>query len=49
MMCAEAIEQERRFLQTLAMVRGWRVKGDDLELLDVHGAVAAAFVAVDLP
>lgn len=48
MMCADAIDQERRFLQALAGVRGWRVRGDDLELLDAGGAVVAAFVAVDL-
>lgn len=48
MMCADAIEQERRFLAALGAVRGWRVAGDDLTLLDAGGAAVARFVAVDL-
>jgi heat shock protein HslJ len=48
MMCADAIEQERRFLAVLATVRGWRVAGDDLTLLDAVGAPVARFTAVDL-
>lgn len=48
MMCAEAMEQERLFLETLGNVRGWRVDGDGLELLDAKGTALARFTAVDL-
>ena len=48
MMCAEAMEQERRFLETLGNVRSWRVDGDGLDLLDVKGNAVARFMAVDL-
>ncbi|MBK7772176.1 MAG: META domain-containing protein [bacterium] len=48
MMCAEAMEQERRFLETLGNVRGWRIDGDGLELLDAKGTALAGFTAVDL-
>jgi len=48
MMCADTIDLERRLVQSLATVRGWRIHGDDLDLLDAGGATVAAFVAVDL-
>lgn len=48
MMCAGAMDQEQAFLQALGGVRGWRVDGDRLELLDGSGGEVARFLAVDL-
>ena len=42
------MEQEAAFLQTLGDVKSWRVRGDDLALLDASNATLLKFVAVDL-
>jgi heat shock protein HslJ len=41
MACAEGMETERAFLDALGRVRGWRLAGEELELLDAAGAVLA--------
>lgn len=48
MACPQGMAQERAFLDTLAAVKGWRVIGERLELLDAGGESLAAFDAVDL-
>ena len=47
MMCRAGMEQERAFFDALVQARTWRVRGDELELLDEPGRVVARFVAVD--
>lgn len=47
-MCVAGMEQESAYLKALEQVRGWRVTGDSLDLLDEAGAVVARFVAVDV-
>jgi len=46
--CPEGMEQEAAFFRALDQARGFRIHGDDLELLDDSGKVLARFVAVDL-
>ena len=46
MACAEGMEQERAFLDALAVVARWRVDGQRLELIDERGDVLARFEAV---
>lgn len=48
MACAEGMEQEQRFLKSLADVEHYRIDGDRLELLDESGVVVARFTAVAL-
>jgi len=48
MACPDGMEQERRFLRSLARVERYKVTGDQLELLDAAGAVLARFQAVAL-
>ncbi len=48
MICRDGMEQERTFLDALQRARAWRVRGDELELLDEPGEVVARFVAVDV-
>jgi putative lipoprotein len=48
MACADDMEQETNFFRTLESVRAWKIRGDELELLDESGRVIARCVAVDL-
>lgn len=48
MACAEGMPQESAFLGALAQVKSWRVRGDDLTLLDAANAPLMTLVAVDL-
>jgi heat shock protein HslJ len=45
MACERGMEQEQRFLQSLAKVARYRIEGRRLELLDAGGAVVARFEA----
>jgi copper homeostasis protein (lipoprotein) len=45
MACESGMEQEQRFLQSLAKVARYRIEGRRLELLDAAGAVVARFEA----
>jgi len=49
MACAQGMELEQKFLQTLPMVTGWRIVGQRLDLLDEHGNVLAQFEAGAMP
>lgn len=46
--CPQGMEQEAAFFRALDGARAFRIKGDELELLDPTGRVLAQFVAVDL-
>jgi putative lipoprotein len=46
--CAAGMEQEAAFAAALAQVKSWRVRGDELVLLDGANATILGFVAVDL-
>jgi putative lipoprotein len=46
--CASGMEQEAEFGAALARVKSWRVRGDELALLDDANATILSFVAVDL-
>jgi putative lipoprotein len=46
--CAGGMEQEAAFVAALAQVKSWRVRGDELALLDGANATILSFVAVDL-
>ncbi len=46
MACAAGMEQERAFLDTLALVARWRIDGQRLELVDERADVVARFEAV---
>jgi putative lipoprotein len=48
MACADGLAQERRFLDALGTVAHWRVRGQELDLLDAQRRVLATFAAVDL-
>lgn len=48
MACPAGMEQERRFLDSLAKVDRYRIHGNGLELLDSSGTVIAQFEAVAL-
>jgi uncharacterized lipoprotein YbaY/heat shock protein HslJ/uncharacterized lipoprotein NlpE involved in copper resistance len=48
MACPEGMEQEKRFLATLAQVERYRIRGSHLELLDADGVARARFEAVAL-
>ena len=48
MACAAGMEQERAFLDMLAVVARWRIDGQRLELLDERADVVARFEAVYL-
>jgi putative lipoprotein len=48
MACPEGMEQERAFLEALTRVRGFRIDGQRLELLDAQGIPLARFDAVYL-
>jgi heat shock protein HslJ len=45
MACSEGMETENAFLDTLRRVHGWRITGQQLELLDTAGNVVAGFEA----
>jgi heat shock protein HslJ len=45
MACAEGMETEKSFLETLREVSGWRVDGQQLELVDDSGKTLALFEA----
>ena len=45
MACAEGMETERRFLEALGQVDGWRIAGQQLELIDAAGEMVARFGA----
>jgi heat shock protein HslJ len=45
MACPEGMETERAFLETIGRVNGWRIIGQQLELLDAAGNVVARFEA----
>lgn len=45
MACAEGMETEKAFLEALGRVSRWRMAGQQLELLDAAGKVAARFEA----
>ncbi|HEY2977460.1 MAG TPA: META domain-containing protein [Burkholderiaceae bacterium] len=48
MACVDSMEQERAFLDMLAVVARWRIDGQRLELIDSRGEVLARFEAVYL-
>lgn len=48
MACEHGMEQERRFLEALAEVARYRIRGSHLELLDRDGTAVARFEAVAL-
>ena len=48
MACPEGMEQEKRFLATLAQVERYRIRSSHLELLDADGVMRARFEAVAL-
>jgi heat shock protein HslJ len=48
MACPEGMEEERRFLDALAQVHRYRIRGSHLELLDAKGATQARLEAVAL-
>jgi heat shock protein HslJ len=43
MACANGMDAEKAYLEALARVAGWRIRGVHLELLDAGGAVLARF------
>ncbi|MDY0389732.1 MAG: META domain-containing protein [Desulfobulbus oligotrophicus] len=43
--CADGMEQERSFVETLAKVQRYRIRGSHLELLDAEGTVRAQLEA----
>jgi heat shock protein HslJ len=45
MACTEGMETERAFLDALGRVKGWRIAGQQLELLDAAGNMVARFEA----
>ena len=45
MACPQGMEQERAFLDALAVVATWRIEGQRLDMLDPRGDVVARFVA----
>ncbi len=49
MFCSGTAETERRFMAALTATRGWRTKGDSLDILDGDAGVLATFAAVYLP
>jgi heat shock protein HslJ len=49
MACAQGMDEERIFLQTLPAVTSWRIAGQRLDLLDQHGTVLAQFEAGAMP
>ena len=46
--CADGMEQEMSFFRALERTRAFRIRGDELELLDETDALVARFAAVDL-
>ncbi len=48
MSCPDKIDQQQRFRQGLEQVERYRIRGSNIELLDVTGAVSARFEAVAL-
>lgn len=48
MACLDGMEQEQLFLKSLNDVAHYRIKGDQLELLDRSGKIIARFVAMAL-
>jgi putative lipoprotein len=48
MACPQGMEQERAFLDALARVQGFSIRGQQLELVDVQGTALARFEAVYL-
>jgi heat shock protein HslJ len=46
MACAEGMETEQAFLDALGQVNGWKVTGQQLDLLDGSGKTIAQFEAV---
>lgn len=46
MACPESGDQEARFLEALDATRGWRLRGDTLELLDAEGNTRAQLKAL---
>ncbi len=48
MACANGMEQEAEFLQTLLLVEKYRIQGDHLDMLDANGLVVAGFDGVAL-
>jgi heat shock protein HslJ len=49
MACMSGMEIEDKFLKVLGTVAGWRISGNQLQLLDDSKAVAAEFVAPARP
>jgi heat shock protein HslJ len=45
MACAQGMETEKAFLEALGRVSGWKIAGQQLELLDTAGNVVARFEA----
>jgi heat shock protein HslJ len=48
MACTEGMETEKAFLDALGRVSGWRIAGQQLELVDGARNVVARFEAVHL-
>jgi heat shock protein HslJ len=48
MFCAETADTERAFTAALGAATGWRIRGDDLTLLNAAGEAVATLVAVYL-
>jgi heat shock protein HslJ len=48
MACTEGMETEQAFLKALGQVKGWKVTGQQLDLLDSSGKTVARLVAVHL-
>ena len=48
MACPEGMDQEQDFLKSMEKVRGFRIRGRHLEMLDAAGAMIAQFEAVHL-
>jgi heat shock protein HslJ len=46
--CTEGMETEQAFLKALGQVKGWKVTGQQLDLLDRSGKTVARLVAVHL-
>jgi heat shock protein HslJ len=49
MACPTGMDLERRLLESLEKVEGWRIRGSHLEMLDGAGAVVARLEAVAQP
>ena len=49
MFCEGTAETERLYMAALAGTRGWRTKGDSLDILDGDGGLLATFAAIYLP